>query len=101
MMENKVFSLIAIANKAGFLFSGEYKCLEKIKTGEAKLIVVAEDAGKNCKKKFSNKSNYYKLDYLEVGTKQDLGHIVGKKEKAVVVITDEGLKNEVLRKVID
>ncbi len=97
MNEDRIYSLIAIANKAGFVVYGEFKCLEKIREGKGELIVVAEDSGKNCKKKFTNKSEYYKLDYLEFGSKENLGKIIGKDAKSVIVISDEGLKNEILR----
>ncbi len=97
MNKEKILSLIAIANKARKVFSGEFMCLEQIRMGEAEIIIVASDSGKNCKKKFKNKANYYELPYLELASKAELGKMLGKGEKAVLVINDEGFKNEILK----
>ncbi len=89
--------MLALANKAGRVVSGEFMCLDKIRGGEASLIIVATDSGKNCKKKFKNKSEFFHLDYLELGTKAKLGKMIGKDEKAVIVICDEGFKNGIMK----
>ncbi len=97
MNEDRILSMIALANKAGRVVSGEFMCLDKVRSGEASLIVVATDSGKNCKKKFKNKSEFFHIDYLEISSKKDLGKMIGKGEKAVIVICDEGFKDGIMK----
>ncbi len=100
MNENmsKIYSLLGLSMRAGKLVSGEYQCLEKIRCADASLIVVATDAGKNCKKKFANKSEFYGVELIEFGTKEENGKAIGKPPKSVMVISDEGFKNEIVDK---
>lgn len=93
---NKILSFLGIAMKAGKLRSGEFACEMAIKEGDAKLIVVASDASDNTKKKFNNSCKYYKVDYLEFGTKEILSKSIGKDIRSVICITDDGFKNGIL-----
>ena len=51
MKNNRVLSLIGLATKAGKTVSGEFSTE---KTGKGLLVIVAEDASENTKKKFRN-----------------------------------------------
>ena len=52
MARDKVLSLISLATKAGRCASGEFLTESETKSGRAGLVVVAEDASENTKKKF-------------------------------------------------
>ena len=52
-MNDKVISLLGLAERAGKIASGEFAAEKAVKTGKARLIIVAEDASDNTKKKFS------------------------------------------------
>ena len=51
-LQNKIYSMLGLCMKAGKLAYGTDMCLEKIKFGKAKLVIVAEDASKNTKDNF-------------------------------------------------
>ena len=52
MKNNRVLSLIGLATKAGKTVSGEFSTEKSVKTGKGLLVIVAEDASENTKKKF-------------------------------------------------
>ena len=59
MKNNKVLSLIGLATKAGKTVSGEFSTEKSVKTGKGLLVIVAEDASENTKKKFRNMCSFY------------------------------------------
>ena len=46
--------MLSIAKKAGKVASGEFMTENAVKSGGAALVIVAEDASDNTKKKFKN-----------------------------------------------
>lgn len=51
-MANKALSRLGLATRAGKLISGEEIVLKAIRSGEAKLVLLAGDASDNTRKKF-------------------------------------------------
>ena len=54
MKQDKTLSLIGLATRAGKTASGEFCTEREVKAGKAKLVILAEDASGNTKKKFQN-----------------------------------------------
>ena len=52
LKSSKALSLVSLATKAGKTASGEFCTEKEVKTGMAELVIVAEDASANTKKKF-------------------------------------------------
>ena len=98
-MVDKALNMISIAMKAGALVSGEFACEQAIKDGSGCLCVVATDASANTKKSFSNSCDFYKVKYVEYGTKESLGHAIGKEYRASIVVCDENLSLSILDKI--
>ena len=71
---DKALSLISLAMKAGRCASGEMMTESEVKSGRARLVIVASDASDNTKKKFQD----------------TLGHAMGKEFRASLAILDEG-----------
>ena len=90
-MQNKIFSLIGIATKAGKTVSGEFSVERAVKDRKAVVVVVAEEASDNTKKMFTNMCNFYNVPLYIYGTKDELGNAMGKQMRASMAITDEGL----------
>ncbi|WP_058485195.1 L7Ae/L30e/S12e/Gadd45 family ribosomal protein [Defluviitalea phaphyphila] len=88
-MNNSIFSMISLCQKAGKLLSGEFKCEQAIKNGKAKMVIIAEDASANTKKLFKDKCNYRNIPIYEFGSKEKLGKIIGKRQRASLVVLDE------------
>ena len=90
MKLNKTLSLVSLAMKAGKIASGEFCTEKEIKSGYACLVIVAEDASDNTKKMFTNMCNFYEVPMFICGTKEELGHAMGKELRASLAITDPG-----------
>ena len=90
--------MVGIATKAGKVASGEFMTENAVKSGIASLVIVAEDASENTKKKFQNMCEFYETPIRVYGIKDDLGHAMGKEFRASLAITDEGLAKAILKK---
>ncbi len=90
MRPNKVFSLLGLATKAGRVVSGEFMTEKAVKEGSARLVLVGTDASANTKKNFRNMCEFYRVPYFEYGTKEELGHAMGKEMRASLAVIDDG-----------
>lgn len=90
MRQNKVLSLLGLATRAGKVVSGEFAAEKSVKNGSAALVLIAEDASANTKKLFSDKCSFYHVPQYIYGTKESLGHAIGKEIRASVAVLDEG-----------
>jgi ribosomal protein L7Ae-like RNA K-turn-binding protein len=87
---NKVLSRLGLAMRAGKLISGEETVLKAVRSGEAKLVLLAGDASENTAKKISDKCNSYNVQLLIGFTRFELGSAVGKPERVLFAVTDRG-----------
>jgi len=87
---SKALSLVSLAMKAGKIASGEFCTEKEVKTGMAALVIVAEDASDNTKKKFQNMCEFYDVPIYFYGDKDTLGHAMGKEFRASLAVIDPG-----------
>lgn len=99
MIKNKVYSYIGFAMKSGNIKSGEFAAEKAVKEGKAYVVIVARDASANTKKKFYNMCEFYKVAFFVYGTKEELGHSIGKEYRASLAITDQGLANAIIQNI--
>lgn len=85
-MKNKVLSLLGFAAKSGNISSGDGTVLNDIRKGKAYLVIVAEDASDNTKKKFEDKSASYGVKMFLFGKSQELSKAIGKNNRTVIAI---------------
>lgn len=97
MARDKVLSLISLATKAGRCASGEFMTESEVKSGRATLVVIAEDASDNTKKKFQDMCEFYEVPIIVYGDKDTLGHAMGKQFRASLAILDEGFTKGILK----
>lgn len=97
MTQNKIFSLIGLATKAGKIASGEFSTEKAVKSKGASLVIVAEDASDNTKKMFRNMCTYYKVPLYFFGAKDSLGHAIGKEVRASLAVLDEGFAKAMVK----
>ena len=100
MSQNKALSMIGLATKAGKVASGEFCTEKEVKSGRACLVIVADDASDNTKKKFQNMCDFYQVPIYFYKDKETLGHAMGKEFRASLVVLDEGFAKGI-RKHID
>lgn len=89
MKNNKVLSLVGLATKAGKTVSGEVSTEKSVKTGKGFLVLVADDASMNTKKKFRNMCEYYEVPIYFFADKEGLGKAMGKEFRASLAVQDE------------
>lgn len=97
MSLNKVLSLISLATKAGKTVSGEFCTEKEVKTGRAALVIVADDASANTKKKFQNMCEFYEVPVCFYKDKDALGHAMGKEFRASLAVLDEGFAKGIMK----
>ena len=97
MIVNKALSMIGLATKAGKTASGEFATEKEIKSGHATLVIVAEDASDNTKKKFQNMCEFYEVPIYFYGDKDTLGHAMGKEFRASLAVTDPGFAKGIMK----
>ena len=95
-IEKKIFSLFGLATRAGKIASGEFQTEMAIKSGTAFLVVIAKDASDNTKKLFQDKCSFYKIPIIFLGTKEELGHAIGKEYRASLAILDKGFAETII-----
>lgn len=97
-MYNGILSLLGLAQKAGKIASGDFAAEKAIRAGKAKLILVAEDAVDETKKKYRDLADEYQVDCMTAASKIELGTAMGKEFRAVAVILDDGFKKGIQKK---
>ncbi len=95
-MNKKVFSMLGLAARSRNLVSGEFMTEKAVKEGKAKLVIVSEEASENTKKQFTNMCSFYEVPIYFYGTKQELGHYIGKEFRASAAVTDEGFAKSII-----
>ena len=95
MNRKKAASLLGLSMKAGKVASGEFATEKAVKQGRAYLVVAAEDASGNTKKKFENMCVYYRVHFQCFLSKEELGKAIGKEYRACLAVLDENLAEAV------
>lgn len=96
-VKSKVYSMLGLATRSRNLVSGEFSTEKAIKEGKACVVIVAEDASNNTKKQFHNSCDFYHVPCFDFGTKEELGHAMGKEERASLAVTNEGFAKSIIK----
>lgn len=94
---NKIYSLLGLATKSRNLVSGEFMTENAVKAKKATLVIVSIDASDNTKKMFSDMCDFYHVPLVLYGTKDELGHAMGKELRASLAITNKGFASSVMK----
>jgi len=87
--------------KAGMLKTGDFASEGAMRAGQAKLIILADDASGNTKKKYINKAYYYKIPVYIYSCISDLSHITGVVNRAVFAVTNDGFAANIEKRLRD
>ncbi len=90
MTKNRLAGMIGLAMKSGNVASGELAATESIKAGRAALVIIAKDASENTRDRFISLCRSRRVEPYSFGTREELGTLIGKNERSVLVITDHG-----------
>lgn len=94
---NKIFALLGLATRSRNVESGEFLTEKAIKSGKAVLVIVGEDASDNTKKMFTNMCEFYHIPVYFYGSKEELGHAMGKEMRASLAVTDNGFAQSIMK----
>lgn len=89
-------SLLGLAARARKLVTGEELVVKDIRRKNVSLVLLADDASELTKKKVIDKCKYYNVNVKVVANRSILGTAIGKHERVVVGITDEGFAKKIL-----
>lgn len=87
MSDEKLRGAIGLAMRAGKCISGREACLSAIKANSAKLIIIDDNASKNTYDEWSHISDIKRLRLI---TLKGLDWAIGRPDKKIAVITDNG-----------
>lgn len=94
MNSEKFFRMLGLAARMRGIAFGEGAVKDAIRSGKAELVIVAEDASENTKKKFKNSCDFYGIKMLEFGEKLTLGKYTGREFAVVLAVLNKGIAEE-------
>ena len=83
--------------KSGNVVSGEFAVEKAVKSQKAHVVIVANDASDNTKKKFYDMCSFYEVPVVSYAAKEELGHAIGKEFRASIAVTDQGFAEALLK----
>ena len=95
-MTDRIYSFLGLAAKAGKIVSGEESCERALKKSLVSLVIVAEDASHNTKKKFLDACKFRNIEIRIFGQKDMLGKFTGKNIRSVVSILDKNFSKRLM-----
>lgn len=98
---DKVLSMLGLAARSRNVVSGGFATEEAVKSGKAYLVIIAEDASDNTRKKYSNMCGFYEVPYEYYSVKEVLGHAIGKEERSCLAVTDKGFADSIRKHLLD
>ena len=85
-MDRQTASMFSLCKRAGCMLSGEQAVELALKDSKALLVVIAQDASENTKKKFFNKSEHYNVNVVVYGSKEELSQAIGEYNRSVFAV---------------
>lgn len=95
-MGNSWLSLLGLVARARKLISGEELVIKEIRRNGVKLVLLSADASDGTKKKLTDKCEYYKVPLRMVSDRNELGGAIGKGERVVIGVVDEGFAKKLI-----
>ncbi len=87
---DKWISLLGLAARARKIVTGEELVLKEVRRKSVRIIILSADASKQTKKKILDKCAYYNVPSRIVSDRKTLGRAIGKDERVVIGVIDEG-----------
>jgi ribosomal protein L7Ae-like RNA K-turn-binding protein len=97
MNEQRLMSVLGLAQKAGKIVSGDFAVQGAVKSGKAKLLIIANDASDATKKEYQYQAESREITIYYALSKEQLGSAIGKALRAAVAITDNGFIKPLVR----
>lgn len=95
--EDKLYSMLGLAQKGKNVISGTEGSKNAVLNRNAELVILSEDCGINTIKFFSDKCKYRNIPFIMFGNRENLGKVLGKGERIVVTILDDGIAKSIVK----
>lgn len=96
-MNEKTRGFLGLAMKAGALAVGDGRATERIRRGEAHLIIISSDASENTRKKYGNMSDFRQVPILTLDIDRfELGSLLGRDFAVTLAVCDKGFAEGLL-----
>lgn len=90
LMESRVNSYLALANKAGKIVSGNEQVMDFLRKGKKGILVVASDISPDIGEKLFQTARRSNMDCFSFSTKDALGALLGKGLRSALIVTESG-----------
>ena len=88
---------LGLASRAGKLVSGEQMTETAVRSGQARLVILASDASENTRRHFENQCHYYGVPIVYAESREVLGQAIGKVFRASAAVTDDNFASLITR----
>ncbi|WP_025028664.1 YlxQ family RNA-binding protein [Caldalkalibacillus mannanilyticus] len=95
-MNPKLYQMLGMAMRARKLIAGEELVISAIRQKKVHLVFISQDASDNTMKKVKDKSTYYKVALITVDSREELGQAIGKDQRVVVGVIDQGFAKQMI-----
>lgn len=99
LLEERIASYLALANKAGKLVSGSDMVMESIKRNKAGVVFIAADISPEIGAKVEGLAKRYALPCAAVFAKERIGALVGKGPRSAAAIERSGFVDAVINEI--
>ncbi|MBQ9757408.1 MAG: ribosomal L7Ae/L30e/S12e/Gadd45 family protein [Clostridia bacterium] len=96
MKNEKFFRMLGLATRMHGVAFGEGAVRDSIKSGKAELVIVAEDASDNTKKRFRNSCDFYEKKLMIYSDRFSLGKCTGREFAVVISVTDKNIAKSII-----
>ncbi|WP_020008641.1 L7Ae/L30e/S12e/Gadd45 family ribosomal protein [Salinicoccus albus] len=96
MNDHRVLNMLGLAKRAGRIIAGEERTLESVRSENAKIVFIANDAGESTAKKIKDKCSYYKIPLIDQFTSHELSLATGASNRVTLSIADPGFSRKLL-----
>lgn len=90
MNNAKIYNLLSMAQRANEVVSGDFAVEKAVQGNKARLILVAEDAAEETRKKYQYLADEAGIKLYYLFDREELGHCIGKEYRAVAAVLDKG-----------
>ncbi len=94
---HKLEGMIGLCVKAGRMAFGSEACESLVRSGRMPLVIVAEDAAENTKKRMQDKCKSFGTKLIFFGTVSSLAQSTGKGKVSVLGVRDTGFASAILK----
>ncbi|MBS4912642.1 MAG: ribosomal L7Ae/L30e/S12e/Gadd45 family protein [Veillonella sp.] len=99
MNKVKVLNLLGMAQRAGKLLSGDFVAEKAMKKQRIPLAILATDCAKNNGEKYRWLAQQHEVTLREFATKAELGQALGKEQRAIILVMDDGFAKTMLKEI--